>query len=547
MATEGLPEVELNRLLRRVDWRFLLPNPKPRRTLNLATGILQRAVELISADVVGPAEVRPVAYDLAVMVDPKHSTLVLAREKLSHGGRCYTEWRYPLIGPRGATRRLAAAGFSRISCYWPWPSPSRAYYWLPLNASGALTYFWATRRVKNQFAGRIRRAARRILWQVACRTGLIVPVCAIAETTTTAASDGQIETSGLLEAVLLDRWPATKLGPTPQQLSCILLTGGMRSINKCVALVFAEPDPQPRLAVKVSRVPASNAGLETEVAVLNTLHSSHPRLPPGVPKVVFYDSRGQSMIVGETPLVGAPIWAALRRANYRELALKATDWLVDLAQRTASPPNDRWQQDFIDMALDKFSACFGETVEACLVDNTRAILKAIEPVQMIPEQRDFSPWNVMIGSGGELAVLDWESAAVAGFPALDLIYFLTYLAFEFEGVPIDTMSKHLRLAYRKTLDTSSFTGQVRAECLARYAVRVGIRQESLSSLSVLVWLIHAPSDYRRFCADFGSRPSATVLRRSVHLSLWEEEIRRAPCAPAGRREEVRPDHLGGSG
>jgi hypothetical protein len=165
------------------------------------------------------------------------------------------------------------------------------------------------------------------------------------------------------------------------------------------------------------------------------------------------------------------------------------------------------------------------------------------PLPIVPEQRDFSPWNVLIDSDGGLGVLDWESAELDGLPALDLIYFLTYLAFQIDGVAFGSASPRLCESYRRTLDPSSFTGAIRTECLDRYALRVGLRRETLGPLAVLTWLIHSRSDYQHVVTDFAGRPHPAALRGSVFLSLLEEEIRQATQTAPGNLDEVRSVRL----
>ncbi len=66
-----------NRLLRRVDWRFLLPDPSPRRTLCLADGVLGEGVRLICDHVDGAPVASGGEYDLAVVANPSGAVLRL--------------------------------------------------------------------------------------------------------------------------------------------------------------------------------------------------------------------------------------------------------------------------------------------------------------------------------------------------------------------------------------------------------------------------------------------------------------------------------------
>src|SRR5215831_2449121 len=82
-----------NKLLRRVDWRFLLPNSRPTKSICFAKGLLAEAVELISESVVDASFPDPPGdCDLAVAVNPSPATLRAAWAALRPGGGSYTEW-----------------------------------------------------------------------------------------------------------------------------------------------------------------------------------------------------------------------------------------------------------------------------------------------------------------------------------------------------------------------------------------------------------------------------------------------------------------------
>ena len=46
------PEPERNRLLRRIDWRFLLADPQPQKVVSFAGGSMDEALRLVGAVVV---------------------------------------------------------------------------------------------------------------------------------------------------------------------------------------------------------------------------------------------------------------------------------------------------------------------------------------------------------------------------------------------------------------------------------------------------------------------------------------------------------------
>src|SRR3982751_5149187 len=134
---EALPEPKRNRLLRRSDWRYLLPNAAPQRALCLRSTELWASCELIAQEV-HDAPKRGVRYDLVVAENPSRRELRRMAAAMSPSGACYTEWtRVAPLGPSRLHRRLAAAGFRDTTTYRPWPSLSPCRAWVPTQGSAA--------------------------------------------------------------------------------------------------------------------------------------------------------------------------------------------------------------------------------------------------------------------------------------------------------------------------------------------------------------------------------------------------------------------------
>ncbi|HJY80208.1 MAG TPA: hypothetical protein VKK81_03890 [Candidatus Binatia bacterium] len=541
-ASNSLREEVRNRLLRRADWRFFLPTPKPAKSMCFANGLLGRAVKLIS-DRMADDQLDPAGdCDLAVAVNPNRATLQQGWIALRPGGSCYTEWYSPLAGgPRGIRRRLEAAGFEDVTCYWawPWPSLSHPRYWLPLGAPGALQHFLLSRPPSLGAVRRIANAGLRALWLSGLRLGLTLPICAVAHKSALSAnhhlstasrllsSDSRSSASGIsqdLHYMIRDQWGTWGLGPTPDRLSSLVLTGGHRSVGKVVWLVFAEPDHSPRLAVKMPRVPESVPGLTKEATTLQSIQALRPNGVQGVPRVLFCQEHAGLLTVGETALTGQPIPRLLRPDTFREFAFQATAWLADLAGRPIPCPPAMWWNRLIEPVLADFEESFGPVVDPGMLRETKDILATLGALPLVCEQRDFGLWNVLVTADGGLAVLDWESSEPQGLPAMDLIYFLSFLALSLDGT-INPGS--IRANYRKTLSPSASTGGVVRECLERYASETGFDLANLRPLRLLCWLLHSRSEYQWFVADVARKPEREALRRSLFLSLWEQEVRLA--------------------
>jgi L-malate glycosyltransferase len=163
---EQLAEAERNKLLRRVDWRFLLEQENEPATICFASGSLARAV----ARVFPPAATGNGKADLAVLVNPTRQALGSAWAALRPGGEVYAEWYVPVPGAVARTRkRLKTAGFADVRSYWPWPWPGRgrANFWLPLDAPAAIDCFLRSRPDARR--GRLRHSDRNSLARCGAR------------------------------------------------------------------------------------------------------------------------------------------------------------------------------------------------------------------------------------------------------------------------------------------------------------------------------------------------------------------------------------------
>jgi len=100
-APEALPEPQLNALLRRADWRFLLRQSEPPLIADLTSGRDSLAIGLI-----GRGEPVPGAADVAVIGYPTKLALGAATDALRLGGEVVCLWRLPRPG---ASRRAAQA------------------------------------------------------------------------------------------------------------------------------------------------------------------------------------------------------------------------------------------------------------------------------------------------------------------------------------------------------------------------------------------------------------------------------------------------------
>ncbi len=481
-AALPVPEAARDRELRRLDWRFLRP------------GMTLERVE-----------------------DPSPAALRALAARAAPGRGVYLEWRRPVLGGRKALRALLeSAGFEEVGLYWPCPGLRRPWFWLPLGSEAATEYVRTTRLPARNAVRRAVDRPLRAVWRWAAASERLWPLCAVARVPGSPAPGDE------LLGRIAHEWAAWGLGPLPKHLTWMLLTRGPRSISKVIGLVLVEPDPVPRMAVKLARVPEMHDALRREAAALNAVHARVPGGFRGAPRVLFCDERSGGLALGETALSGRPLFSLLTAATYRDLAFRAVDWLADLAGPLVSGTTGA-AGAMVEAALRDFATTFASVVGSAELRATERFVAPLAELPSVPEHRDFSPWNVHVAPDGGLVAYDWESAEPAGLPLNDLVYFLAYLGFFHE----DAIARGRCLeSYRRARDPGTFTGGVHRECVARYAERVGLDAAHVRGLHLLTWLIHTRSEYGRLGADAGGRPPAAALERSLFLALWREELGR---------------------
>ncbi|MEQ1760650.1 MAG: hypothetical protein ABL986_20260 [Vicinamibacterales bacterium] len=132
-----LENVRLLHASRRLDWRFLLPDPSLGIVgyLGPSRGSLLDALRLFSTstDVLSGAQAladHPAAYDLIVINDASARALDAARRALKPGGSLYAEFGRVPVTRLSTTLRSASAlvglaqasGLIDVRAHWHWPS-----------------------------------------------------------------------------------------------------------------------------------------------------------------------------------------------------------------------------------------------------------------------------------------------------------------------------------------------------------------------------------------------------------------------------------------
>jgi hypothetical protein len=500
----ALAERERNRVLRRADWRYLLPDPAPRRALCLAGPALREACAVV-AQTVDDAPRAGAHYDLAVAEDPDDATLRAIAAALAPAGACYTEWTARTPGAAGRARHaMAEIGLRDARSYRPWPSIDDCRVWVPTEGAAA-RWWWnsATRATEVR-----RQQLHAAVGALQSRLGVHGRIAVIAH-----GADAPAEPRLLSLAREFGAWKAES-----ESASWLLLAPGARSVGKVIMLPFT--GAAPAVAIKTARSPYAAQGVEREADLLDVVHAQHGGGLDGAPRVLFRARALDTTVVGESAMTGIPLLARFDVRRHPSITERVTEWLVRLAEpATRAARRDVWDH-VAGPAFDRFATEFGALVGDATLARARVALQSLGELPVVAEQRDFSPWNVFDGDAG-LVVLDWESGVADGVPALDLIYFVTHAAYYLEGAWV---SGRYEDAYRAAWSRDTALGRVNLDCTERYLAALGLSPDLLPALRLLAWVLHSHSDWIHRRDDAGTTPDAEALRDSRFLRLFHAEL-----------------------
>ena len=505
---DGAVEAERNRLLRRADWRYLLPSAEVDRVLCLGGGDLRAACAVVGAQV-DDAPASGVAYRLVVAQDPDAATLCAMAAALAPDGACYTEW--TRVAPGGAARvrrALAGAGFRAPRTYQPWPSPSRCEAWVPTDGDAARHYWDSARRSAASRRDRVRAFAG----AVRARMRSPAQLSAVAVGPLADARPALVRLAHEARAV-------ATAGEQPDDSSLLLITRGERAVGKVVALLF-EGGAAPSLAIKTARTRDGGRGLHREADALDAVAALHPRGMPGVPRVLFRDALYSRPVVGESALAGTPVAGLLTERDYPRLAARVTDWLIALARPGLDEPREPAWETLLSPALDRFAIEFGAIVHPARLARAREMIRGLGALPVVCEQRDCSPWNVFENPEG-IVVLDWESAEPRGLPAMDLVYFATHAAYYLAHA---WTSGRFEAAHAAAWSRGTVIGRANHACAERYFDRLEIDIALLRPIRLFAWALHAHSDWVHLRDDAGGPPNADRLATSRFFRLYDMEL-----------------------
>ncbi|MCL4237496.1 MAG: hypothetical protein KJ047_04530 [Anaerolineae bacterium] len=318
----------------------------------------------------------------------------------------------------------------------------------------------------------------------------------------------------------LDQWGV------PERLTSVVLTPRFAASRHVIVLLLPAGRAEPVLVAKLPRLAGDGAALAHEADVLRMLQAGRPGGLDSVPAVIAFEEVGGYPLLVETALVGPPLdRAAVRRDPARACAL-GVEWLADVAAPSRGTLDEAAFARLISGPLAAFAADFplGREDET-LLTATQAAAEWLRGagLPLVLEHGDLSHPNLILRAGGGLGVVDWELAQLAGLPAHDLFFFLTYVAFARQGARATVAQVR---AFR-----GAFFGRdawARPHAL-EYAARLGLASEWLGPLFVLCWARYATQLWARVSAAEGAPAAngerAAWLRDNRYYVLWQVAAR----------------------
>jgi hypothetical protein len=244
-----------------------------------------------------------------------------------------------------------------------------------------------------------------------------------------------------------------------------------------------------------------------------------------IPRLVFAEPLAGTYAVGETVVDGEPVQFDLTPRTYHAVARRVGQMLRALVPHTEGSPVETWWPRLGAPVFAAFRDDFGSMVDPRRIDEVEAQLRRLPPLPVVPEQRDCSPWNVLVTSEGRFALLDWESAEPEGLPILDLYYFLANAAFVADG---SLGFGRETATYRSLKDERTLYGSVFCEVVEEYARDLALDGSARSGLLAFMWMLHAVGQYERLLAampeDDPDR-TRTAARSSLFFALWQQEVK----------------------
>jgi hypothetical protein len=352
--------------------------------------------------------------------------------QLKPGGVLYYEWSRlgratAASSPGRVTKYLQSLGLSVHGAYAVSPSFEEAHLFLPLNTPHALE--WYVTSLYTALTLRQRLLEGVLSGTTGLHSGRFA---AVAPFVAVVATRGRPESG--IPAVLACPSISALLHEEPQdQIAPLLLTDGG---NRATMLPFARGEQQPRLVVKIPKLPAFNDRTISEQKTLKrvrgmvdtSLSRSMP-CPLGLTHFGNVSISVEGFLPGESMLRSSARWGASSQRQIENLEL-ATDWICEFHSQTVEQVIT-WNENEYSGRFESLLHLFRQSYDTSeqeeklfLKLRAQSDLMAEYRIPIVWQHRDFNIWNVF-RNDRRVSVIDWEGGR-SGLPLCDLLHFATH-------------------------------------------------------------------------------------------------------------------------
>ncbi len=313
------------------------------------------------------------------------------------------------------------------------------------------------------------------------------------------------------------------------ELSWVMLTPRFRASRNVVILVSAGKNGKPLVVVKAPRLPDNQANLRDEADNLHAVQMAKLGGFNSIPRLIACEEWHGHPLLVETSLIGTPMGPMQVRNDSQKCISGVLDWLIDLNTTTSQPVahDGQWFERLVSKPLDRMHALPLSVQEEFLLRKTKEMASSLRDCKfpLVFEHGDLSDPNILMQGELGVGVVDWELGQPAGLPALDLFFFLTYVAFARSNAR--SPRGYLAAFHEAFFAPSWATPHVR-----RYVDGVGVAADALRALFVFCW---ARSVARLADRLTSGRPESLLsdgeslawLRENRYYLLWQHSVEHA--------------------
>ena len=304
----------------------------------------------------------------------------------------------------------------------------------------------------------------------------------------------------------------------------MLATPRFRASSHVIFFVLAKGGAAPLMIAKVPRLPGDHTRLDREAHNLRAGFDARPGGFDSIPRVLAYEEYCGHKLLIETAISGQPLKPAFVRHRPAQALEAVVAWLLEFHLATARRPEKQGHgfASLVEEPIQRFRQCLPFAAEEeSLLARTLDFVQPLRTLALpfVLSHEDLSHPNILISPEGKIGVVDWELAESHGLPALDLFFYLNYLAFACHAAD---KSRDYLAAFQKAFFGAGAWSRPHVE---RYQARLNLPAAALQPLFVLCWLRYLSGLVLRLHDGQGAhrmlnKETLSWLRRNRYYLLW---------------------------